>query len=84
MEKEFFTISEAMPIFGVSRTTITYWITEGIINGKKMKGKWMIDGHSVKDWQDFQASRFPAGDKVIRKKFELAFRKNKTIIPKSF
>ncbi|TWT25819.1 helix-turn-helix domain-containing protein [Planomicrobium sp. CPCC 101110] len=80
MDKEFFTITEAMPIFGVSRTTVTYWITEEIINAEKIKGKWMIDGHSVKNWQEFQASGFPAGNKVIRKKFELAFRKNKTTI----
>lgn len=75
-----YTITEAMPIFGVSRTTITYWISLGIINAEKEKGIWMIDAQSVKKWEEFQASGFPAGDKVIRKRFELALTKNETDI----
>ncbi|MDN7240635.1 helix-turn-helix domain-containing protein [Planococcus sp. N028] len=79
MEKRNYTITEAMPIFGVSRTTITYWINAGIIDAEKEKGKWIIDGHSVKDWQRFQALGFPAANQVIRKRFEIALEKNKNL-----
>lgn len=72
-----YTITEAMPIFEVSRTTITYWISTGTINAEKEKGKWVIDGQSIKDWQEFQALGAPAANKVIRKRFEIASKKNR-------
>ncbi|WKA60225.1 helix-turn-helix domain-containing protein [Planococcus shenhongbingii] len=71
MEKESYTITEAMPIFGVSRSTITHWISAGIIDAKKQKGIWRIDGRSVSEWQEFQALGLPAAKNVIRKKFGL-------------
>ncbi|WKA56810.1 helix-turn-helix domain-containing protein [Planococcus shixiaomingii] len=80
MDKKTYTITEAMPIFGVSRTTVTYWISVGIIDAEKVKGKWIIDGQSVKDWQEFQALGFPAANSVMRKRFEMALEKNKELM----
>lgn len=72
MLKKTYTITEAMPFLGVGRTTITYWINLGIIEAKKEKGKWIIDGQSMKEWQEFQGSGFKTADENMKKRFEAA------------
>lgn len=73
MQKKTYTITEAMPILGVGRTTIIYWINLGIIEAEKLKGRWVIDGDSIKDWQDFQALGLSAASEKMRERFELSF-----------
>ena len=72
MDKETYTIAEAMPIFGVSKTTITYWINVGIVDAKKEKGKWIIDGQSMKDWQEFKKVGLSAASEEMQKRFKIA------------
>lgn len=67
-----YTITEAMPILGVGRTTITYWINIGIVDAKKVSGKWLIKEKSIQEWLDFQKAGLPAASEEFRKRFELA------------
>lgn len=70
MESKSYTVNEATKILGVSRTKVTYWINVGIIDGVKEKGKWLISGKSMKDWQDFQEAGVPVALEKMQTKFE--------------
>ncbi|KRF52562.1 hypothetical protein ASG99_12435 [Bacillus sp. Soil768D1] len=42
------TVTKAAELFGVSRSTISFWVQSGYIEAEKIKGKWMINNDSLK------------------------------------
>lgn len=76
MEKKMYTTTEAMKFFGVSRTSVIALIEKGFIEAEKEKGKWIIDGQSMKEWKELQASGFRNGTEAAHKRLERGLEKH--------
>lgn len=45
--EKIYSFNEASVILGVTRPTLTRYLTSGKVNGKKIGGKWFITGESI-------------------------------------
>lgn len=45
------TVTKAAELFGVSRSTISFWVQSGYIEAEKVKGKWLINHDSLKKFK---------------------------------
>ena len=54
MEKQAYSVAEAAPILGISRTTLYELIDEGLIDTYSIGSKTLITAQALEDFVDFQ------------------------------
>ena len=53
MEKQAYSVAEAAPILGISKTTLYELIDEGLIDTYSIGAKTLISSLTLEDWDDF-------------------------------
>lgn len=70
------TITEALKLFTVSPTAITWWVNRDYIEAIKVNGKWMLNEESLQEFKKGWDAGFP-GVEMTEEQIEIKSRNDK-------